>query len=132
MTPEVAQRLKEISVDVKTVALVKKPDMTGAPAAAANLGGKWTLVADAGNQITIAMELKQDGASFTGGTFATIGSGTIEGGKVSGNNFTALLKADIQGQIVELQMEGKIDGNKMSGTFSGGGFGSIPFTATKD
>jgi dipeptidyl aminopeptidase/acylaminoacyl peptidase len=132
MTPEVAQRLKEISVDVKTVALVKKPDMTGAPAAAANLGGKWTLVADAGNQITIAMELKQDGANFTGGTFATIGSGTIEGGKVSGNNFTALLKADIQGQIVELQMEGKIDGNKMSGTFSGGGFGSIPFTATKD
>jgi dipeptidyl aminopeptidase/acylaminoacyl peptidase len=130
MTPEVAQRLKEISVDVKTVALAKKPDMTGAPAT--NLGGKWTLVADAGNQITIAMELKQEGANFTGGTFATIGSGTIEGGKVSGNNFTAILKADIQGQIVELQMEGKIDGNKMSGTFSGGGFGSIPFTATKD
>jgi dipeptidyl aminopeptidase/acylaminoacyl peptidase len=130
MTPEVAQRLKEITVDVKTVALVKKPDMTSA--AAANLGGKWTLVADAGNQITIAMEIKQDGANFTGGTFAAIGNGTIEGGKVSGNNFTAILKADIQGQIVELQMDGKIDGNKMSGTFSGGGFGSIPFTATKD
>jgi len=130
MTPEVTQRLKEITVDVKTVTLAKKPETTSAPAA--NLGGKWTLVADAGNQITIAMEIKQEGPNFTGGTFATIGSGTIEGGKVSGNNFTAVLKADIQGQVVELQMEGKIDGNKMSGTFSGGGFGSIPFTATKD
>jgi dipeptidyl aminopeptidase/acylaminoacyl peptidase len=130
MTPEVAQRLKEISVDVKTVSPVKKPDMTSAPAA--NLGGKWTLVAEAGQSISIAMEIKQDGVSFTGGTYAAIGNGTIEGGKVSGNNFTAILKADIQGQIVELQMEGKIDGNKMSGTFSGGGLGSIPFTATKD
>ena len=46
MTPEVTQRLKEITVDVKTVALAKKPDVTGAPAA--SLGGKWTLVADAG------------------------------------------------------------------------------------
>lgn len=130
MTPEVAKRLGEITVDVKTVALAKKPETTSAPAA--NLGGKWTLVAEAGQSISIAMEIKQDGANFTGGTFAAIGNGTIEGGKISGNSFTALLKADIQGQIVELQMEGKIDGNKMSGTFSGGGFGSIPFTATKD
>lgn len=133
MTPEVAQRLKEITVDVKTVELAKKPDMTTTPEAAADLAGKWTVVAEAGGQaITIAMELKQEGVNFTGGTFSQIGNGSIEGGKISGTNFTALLKATIQGQPVDFQMDGKIEGNKMSGTFSGAGFGSIPFTATRD
>lgn len=131
MTPEVTQRLKEITVDVKTVGLVKKPDMSAAPAV--DLGGKWTVFADAGGQaLQIAMDLKQNGAKFTGGTFAAIGDGTIEDGKVAGNSFTAVLKASIQGQIVEFQMEGKVDGNKMTGSFSGAGFGSIPFTATKE
>jgi hypothetical protein len=116
---------------VKTVQLAKKAVMGDAPAA--NLNGKWSLVADAGgNQISIAMEIKQAGASFTGGTFASIGDGTIENGKISGNTFTALLRASVQGSPVDFQMEGKVDGNKITGSFTGAGFGSIPFTATKD
>lgn len=130
MTPEVAKRLKEITVDVKTVQLAKKPDTTAAPTI--NLTGKWTLVADAGQTITIAMELKQDGATLTGGTSSAIGDGTIDGGKISGNSFTAVLHAMIQGNPVDLQMEGKFDGKTITGTFSGGGYPSIPFTATKD
>jgi len=132
MTPEVAQRLKEITVDVKTVQMAKKADATPTTGAGASLAGKWTVFVDAGQQVQVTMDLKQDGDKFTGATFASIGDGTIEGGKVSGNTFTAILKASVQGQIVDFQMEGKIDGNKLSGTLTNPGFGALPFTATKE
>ena len=130
-TPEVTKRLSEITVDPKTVVIVKPVDMSAAPGA--NLSGKWTLVAEApGQQIQIAVELNQTGADFTGGTTSDIGNGKIDGGKVSGKAFTATLHADVQGQAVDFKMEGTIDGGKMTGTFSNPGFGSIPFSATKD
>ena len=131
VTPEVAKRLTEITVDPKTVILAKAVDMTAAPAV--NLSGKWTLAADAQGQILqINVDLKQTGADFTGATVSHLGNGTIEGGKVSGKSFAATLKADIQGNIVDFKMEGAIDGDKITGTFSNPAFGSIPFTATKD
>ena len=48
MTQEVEKRLREITVDPKTVALVKVADPTAAPAA--DLTGKWSMTADAGGQ----------------------------------------------------------------------------------
>ena len=130
-TPEVAKRLTEITVDPKTVVLAKPVDMTAVPDV--NLTGQWSLVADAGGQsLQIAVEFKQDGAVFTGATFAEIGAGKIDGGKVSGKNISGVLHADVQGQAVDFTIAGTVDGNKMTGTFSNPGFGSIPFSATKN
>jgi len=130
MTPDVTKRLVEITVDPKTVVMVKIADMSTAPGA--NLGGKWTWVVDApGQQIDLAVDLKQDGGSFSGTSVSMIGNAMIEGGKVSGKMFTAKLKADIQGQPTEFTIEGTIDGDKMMGTITGGGFGSLPFVATR-
>lgn len=61
-----------------------------------------------------------------------MGNGTITGGKMAGNDFTGTLNADVSGQIVAFAMAGTIEGDKMSGTFSNPGFGSVPFTATRD
>jgi len=131
MTPEVSKRLGEITVDPKTVSLAKVVDASAA--ANTNIGGKWSLVADAGGQqLPIAVEFNQTGATFTGGTAAEIGNGTIESGKITGNTFTALLHADVQGQPVDFTMSGTVDGDKMSGTFENAQFGSIPFTATRN
>ena len=130
-TPEVAKRLTEITVDPKTVVLAKPVDMTAVPAV--NLNGKWSLVADAGGQsLQIAVEFKQDGSTFTGTTFADIGNGKIDGGKVSGTNITGVLHADVQGQMVDFAIAGSVDGDKITGTFTNPGFGSIPFSATKN
>ena len=105
--------------------------MTAAPAV--NLNGKWSLVADAGGQsLQIAVEFKQDGSTFTGTTFADIGNGKIDGGKVSGTNITGVLHADVQGQMVDFAIAGSVDGDKITGTFTNPGFGSIPFSATKN
>jgi dipeptidyl aminopeptidase/acylaminoacyl peptidase len=131
MTDDVAKRLKELTVDVKTVQLKKKTDTTSAPTV--NISGKWDMVATAGAQvIDIVLDLKQNGAGFDGTMSSVIGDGTIEGGKVSGSDFTAILNVNIQGQAMSLQMEGKIDGDKMTGTITGAALpASVPFTATK-
>ncbi|HSK73640.1 MAG TPA: hypothetical protein VK892_18225, partial [Pyrinomonadaceae bacterium] len=133
MTPEVAQRLKEITVDPKTVTITMPPkvDMNAAPTV--NTTGKWKMTADAGGQIVpIDLELKQNGADLTGTISSALGGGTIENGKISGNMFTATMKVEIQGQPMELKMEGKIEGDKMTGNLSGPGLPPITFTADKN
>jgi hypothetical protein len=134
MTPEVAKRLGELTIDPKTV-VVTTPGAattTTVAATATDLGGKWAVSADAGGQqLDIEIEFKQAGSDFTGSTNAQIGSGMIDGGKVSGKSFSAMLHADVQGQTVDFKMEGTVDGDKITGTFSNPGFGSIPFSGSK-
>jgi dipeptidyl aminopeptidase/acylaminoacyl peptidase len=130
MTPEVARRLQEITVDPKTVTVAKKPDMNAAPSASAS--GKWKMTANAGGQeIQIDLDLKQTGADFGGTMNSMLGGGTIENGKVAGNNFTAVAKVSVQGQQMEIALEGTIDGNKMNGLMNAPGLPPISFTAVK-
>lgn len=131
MTPEVTKRLGEITVDPKTVMLVKKVDMNAAPGA--NVGGKWTWIVEApgGQQIDLAVDLKQQGGDFSGTSVSAVGNAVIESGKVSGKSLTAKLRADIQGQPTDFVIEGTIDGDKITGTITGGGLGSLPFLATR-
>lgn len=138
MSPEVAQRLKEIMVDVKTVKMDAKPAAAAtSPAATATstgaMAGKWELLADAGgNTVSLTMNLKQDGNAFSGDITSSVGSGTIEEGKLNGDTFTGVMKVSINGQSVEFMMEGKVDGKKLSGTVTNAGFGTIQFTGTKN
>ena len=60
-----------------------------------------------------------------------MGTGKIDGGKVSGKAFTGVMHAELQGQIVDFKIDGTLDGGKMTGTLSNPAFGSIPFSATK-
>ena len=100
---------------------------------AADLTGKWSLAADAGGQVVyVSVELTQTGDAFTGTTTSDLGSGTIEGGKVTGKSFNAALKTSIQGSAVEFAMSGTFEGDSMSGTLANSQFGTVPFTATKD
>lgn len=130
MTPEVMKRLGEITVDPKNVVLIQKTDMSSAPGA--NVGGKWSWLVEApGQQVELAVDLKQEGSIFAGTSVSAIGNAIIDNGKVNGKSFTALLKAEIQGNPTEFIVEGTVDGDKIVGTISGGGFGSLPFTAAR-
>ncbi|MDQ3131661.1 MAG: S9 family peptidase [Acidobacteriota bacterium] len=130
MTPEVAKRLQEITVDPKTVSLAKKADMSAA--SGANVSGKWKMTADAGGQmLEVTLDLQQKGADFGGKLSSMHANGTIENGKVSGTNFTGTAKIEVQGQMMELKMEGKMEGDKMTGNLSGVGLPEIAFTAAK-
>ncbi|CAN5592146.1 S9 family peptidase [soil metagenome] len=131
MTADVAKRLSEIMVDVKTVKLAEKIDMNAKPTS--DVTGKWKMLADVGGQLMeINLDLKQTVADFNGTMNSMLGDGTVENGKVSGNNFTGTIKVDVQGQPMTLKMDGKIEGDKMTGNLSGQGLPAISFTATKN
>ncbi len=130
MTPEVQKRLAEITVDPKTIVLAKKVDMNAAPGV--NVSGKWNLKADAGGQqVDITLDLKQDGANLSGLLMSDIASGTIENVKVSGKMLVGTAKVEVQGQPMELKMEATVEGDKMTGNFSGPGIPLVTFTAAK-
>ena len=129
-TAEVTQRLKEITVDVSTVTLAKKVDTT--VKAAIDVSGKWTLIAEApGQSVEMAMELKQTADNFNGTLSSQLGGGTVENGKVSGNNIQGTARVTVNGNPLDLKMDGTVEGDKMKGTLDSP-FGLIPFTATKD
>ena len=134
MTPAVAKRLGEITVDPKTVTIaMAKPDNTASSGPAADIAGKWTMSVDAGGQvIDLAVEFKQNGGEFSGTMSSAVGAGTIEKGKVSGSMITATMQADVQGQPTTISVSGKVDGDKMSGTLDVPGIGVVPFTAVKN
>ena len=130
MTPAVEKRLKEITVDPKTVTLAAPS--ASAPASTAGLSGKWVATIEINGQVMeIEMTLTQSGADVSGTTTAMFGNGTVSEGKVSGNSLTANFSTDAQGQAVRSKMEGKVDGEKMSGSFISDLHGTIPFTAVR-
>ena len=130
-TPETVQRLKEITVDVKTVTMGSKP-VANPDAKAVDINGKWTMIAEApGQSVEVALEIKQTDKDFNGTTSSMLGSGTIENGKVSGTTIQGLMRATVQGQPIDIQMEGTVEGDTMKGTLNSP-FGLIPFTATKN
>jgi hypothetical protein len=51
---------------------------------------------------------------------------------VSGKMFTAMMHADIQGNPVDFTMEGTIDGDKITGSFTNASIGRIPYTASRN
>lgn len=133
MSEAVAKRLGEIMVDVKTVKLAGTTTTDTNVKAEADVSGKWKMLADVGGQVfEIQMDLKQKDADFDGTVSSMIGGGTVEKGKVSGKDFTATVKVNAQGQDMVLNMEGKVDGDKMTGSLSGPGIPQIAFTATRE
>ena len=134
MTPEVGQRLKELTVDPANVKIIdpNAPKTDGGNTAAADVNGKWIISVDAGGQVhDLAVEFKQTGSEFIGSMASMVGNGSFEKGKVTGNTITATLNADVQGNPTVIAVDGKIDGDKMTGTMNVPGIGVVAFTAVK-
>lgn len=130
MTPEVAKRLKEITVDPATV---KVTDPGSGNASPADISGKWILSVDVGGDImTFYVDIVQKTASFTGTVTSNVADGILKEGKITGNTFETVLDAIVQDQAMSVPMKGKVDGDKMSGTLLVPGVGSLTFTAVRD
>jgi len=101
--------------------------------APANISGNWSIVVDAGGQqVTVGLSLTQKDDTFTGTSSSDLGDGAIEQGKVTGSDFTALLKTTLQGSPVDIKMTGKIDGDKLTGNMDVPGIGVLPFAGTRN
>ncbi|HMO82153.1 MAG TPA: S9 family peptidase [Pyrinomonadaceae bacterium] len=136
MTPEVAKRLKEITVDPKDVVIRDPNDPTGSgsgSAKLADLNGKWSMAVDTGGQIIdLAVEFKQNGSTFIGSMASSVGGGTIQDGKIAGEKVSGTLQADVQGSPTTIELIGTVNGDKMTGTLAVPGFGTLSFTAIRN
>ncbi|MDQ6787895.1 MAG: insulinase family protein [Acidobacteriota bacterium] len=87
----------------------------------ANVDGVWELSLEAqGQKLPVTLTLKQDGAKVSGTLDSMLGKGEITNAKISGNKLTGTAKTQIQGQSVDLNISGTIDGDSMKGVINTG------------
>ena len=95
--------------------------------------GKWVITVsgpDGASELTA--ELVQDGANVTGTvTAAEIGSAQLADGVLDGNILTFVIRFDFNGQPFEIEGEGEIDGDEISGALYLAETGSMPFTGKR-
>ena len=86
---------------------------------AVDVAGKWELTLNfQGQNVKVSMKLEQKDGSLEGSLDTVLGSGTISGGRVTGNKLRATAVTDIQGQSVDFAISGSVDGDSMKGTLS--------------
>ena len=83
----------------------------------ANLSGKWNLMLDfQGQQVPVSLNLQQDGEKVSGMLESMLGEGEISDGKIKGSKFSAIAKTEMQGQTLELSLNGMVVDNSMKGS----------------
>lgn len=81
--------------------------------------GKWDLNIDFQGQILpVSLNLIQNGGEVSGSLDSMFGQGEIAGGKISGNEINAVAATSFQGQTLELNIKGTIEGEEMKGTIT--------------
>jgi len=126
MTPEVSQRLKDISVDVKTVSLPKKMDTTaGLPKPAVDLQpgtANYKVSIAAGGQtipLTVKREIKEDNGAWLVNETATTPQGDIVDISTLEKGSLLLKRRSIKQGAMTIEMD--VKPNKVSGSMSMGG-----------
>jgi imidazolonepropionase-like amidohydrolase len=120
-----------IPVELRPAAARPAQSTRSDTAVAATIAGTWNLIITL-NQDTIpgTLVLNQEGSNVTGTITTTLASSQFSNGTSQGNTFRASFSADLQGQSMELTIDGRVSGNEMSGTI-GGPFGVANFTGTR-
>jgi hypothetical protein len=113
------------------------------PGAAQDLPGTWEISTQGGRggPQTSTLVLAQDGETLTGTmTFSLGGRGgggggpqefEVSNGTVDGNSFSFIVTLSFQGNSIDLNYSGTVDGDEMSGTRGGPRGGGQPFTGKK-
>ncbi len=127
-----SQKLEIFDADGKTLDAASFANVS--TGATADVNGKWNLTIDfQGQQLPVTLTLKQDGAKVSGSMDSMMGKGDIADAKVAGNKFIGTAKAEIQGQAMELNINGTVEGDSMKGTITipMPGAPPLPFTGKK-
>ena len=84
-----------------------------------NLTGNWDLKIDfQGQEIPVSLSLEQNDGKISGKLESMLGEGKIENGKVSGNNFSAVATTEMQGQSLEISINGTLENDELKGSLS--------------
>lgn len=93
-----------------------------ATALAADIAGTWTWTVKSkkGKETENTLTLKADGEKLTGELSRGKKAREITGGTIKGDQISFEVKSDRNGQEVVTKFEGKVEGDKITGTVSGG------------
>ena len=80
--------------------------------------------------MTVAATYKQEGEKLAGTQVGPMGERPLEG-TVKGNELTYVIKEDMGGQQMVITFTGKVDADTITGTFSFGDMGTMPWTAKR-
>ena len=113
------------------------------PVAAQDLTGTWEISTQGGRggPQTSTLVLAQDGETLTGTMTVSLGGRggrgggpqelEVSNGTVDGNSFSFIVTLSFQGNSIDLNYSGTVDGDEMSGTRGGPRGGGQPFTGEK-
>ena len=94
--------------------------------------GKWSLALQVpGETVDVVLDLKQEGESVTGTLASSHASGKIDKGSYKEKKLSATATVDLQGSPAEVQIDGTVDGEKITGSMTVQGLGSFPYTGSK-
>ncbi len=110
-----------------------------------NVSGVWNLTIDfQGQSLPVTLKLQQEENVISGSLDSMLGKGEISDGKIKGKKFSATAKTQIQGQDVEITINGELENdtnlnktstsNKIKGAISipMGGIPDLPFSGVKE
>jgi zinc protease len=105
-----------------------------------DVSGDWNLTIDfQGQNFPVTLKLEQTENQIRGSLDSMLGKGKISDGKVKGKKFSATAKAQVQGQEVEITINGELENNadSISNTMKGtvsipmGGVPELSFTGSR-
>jgi imidazolonepropionase-like amidohydrolase len=128
------------AVDVRPAPAAPPPAGTGTGApgtrppaeeARVNFAGKWSIsLSVSGQNVPGTFVLRQEGGTIAGSLETQLGTTEFNNGAVNGNAFHVVATANIQGQSVELTIDGTVQGDQISGTISSQ-FGPATFSGSR-
>ena len=125
---------KGIKITLTLAALLIAASVTAFPAFAADtakVAGEWNLTIESPNGPgTPSVILKQDGETLTGTYKGRFGEAPVKG-TVKGNDIKFSATISPQGQDIQLEYSGTVDGDEMKGTVKFGDLGEGKFTGKK-
>lgn len=94
-----------------------------------DVSGKWVLSVQApGETVDVFLELKQNGEAVTGSMTSTHASGKIDKGTYKDKKLALSVTAEMQGSPAAIQIDGAVDGDKISGSVTAQGLGTFAFS----
>jgi zinc protease len=82
----------------------------------ANVAGTWNLKLELmGQELAVSLVLEQNGYEVTGTLETMLGNGEIKLGRVKGNELSATIRGEFQGQLAEITINAVIEGDSMKG-----------------
>jgi len=134
---QVLEQLKPYCSEIEfysTAGKRKDPPSATAASTEEGLAGTWSLIVQTpfGHDIPASLTLTQNGAEFSGQVHSEMGDGDLTAVNITGNSFEASLSFDMDGNNVQVQIEGTANGSSIEGKISLPNLPTLPFTGSRE